>query len=109
MEFVYIILHAYLRKYVSTCGHVHRFIYSIHHVMNDVTSNVNDVLIWKFGYLHGCHLILKPRNEWNFMDIPRTQLTSVLGGWLTVHFMGQIFQNLGHLGSIGIYTCVYVY
>ena len=28
--------------------------------------------------------------------IPRTQLTSFFGGMLTFHFVGQVFQNMGH-------------
>ena len=35
-----------------------------------------------------------------FSCLPRPQLTSFLGvDRLTFHFMGQIFQNMGHLGS----------
>ena len=41
-----------------------------------------------------------------YIDIPRTQLTSFLGG-LTFHFTGQIFQNMGYLGSRYIYIFIY--
>ena len=30
------------------------------------------------------------------------------GGGLTFHFMGQTFQNMGHLGSRCIYICLYI-
>ena len=37
-----------------------------------------------------------------YIYIPGTQPTHFLGG-LTFNFMGQIFQNMGHLGSRYIY------